>query len=91
MICPIRKKKYLAAFCLRLGGQEDGLDDILDITEADLPAKARFDPFGNPFEQGVKIPIPWPIDPGRPQNDERNFMSMDKGQLLSHPFALAVG
>jgi hypothetical protein len=77
-----------------LRGKENGLYDILDITQTDmsfLTQEAGLDPFGEELEEGIHIPISWPIDSGGAENDKRQFVNMGKGEVLSHPFALAIG
>jgi hypothetical protein len=56
-----------------------------------LTQKAELDPSGEKFEEGVDIPISWPINRRRAEDQEGNFMAVGKSQFLAHSFAIAIG
>jgi hypothetical protein len=52
--------------------------------------RAGFDPFGDAFEKGKDIFIPWSVDGTRPKDHNGQFMSMGKNDFFPHAFAPAI-
>ncbi len=94
VVLPIRQKKYFPTPGVGLGRQEDGADQILDRTQAEVLNAAGnrgLDPVGEALKKSQKGFIPGPIDRGGPEDQERQFVGLGQGQFLPPPFAHPVG
>jgi hypothetical protein len=56
-----------------------------------LTQETGLDPFGEEFEKGIYISVPWSIYGTGPEDEEGEFMRVCDGHLLSHSFAPAIG
>lgn len=89
----VREKEDFPSGLSGIRSEKSGLDNVLNIAEADmlfLSGEAGIDPFRKDFQEGQDIPVSWPINCRRPENDKGNFMYMFETELLSLLFAPSI-
>src|SRR4030042_3074842 len=90
---PIRYEKDLTRGMIPLDGQHEGLDKILNVTEAQkhrLPTHHGDETLGDAFEDLKHIGVPGPVDGTRAQDGDVELVPATEDRLLTMQLALAI-